>query len=982
MSSECHRPQARIGLPLTALVLAALLGAAAVAGAPATPRTPVWVPSAVPAVDLRSTSDLFYDGMAGRLIGVDASGVAGLVATRGAAPIALREGETLYVYLVEDAMRADFEPPSRVLVRAGHEAVVATTGGTPVLTAAANASLRGLRQPVRISLAPIPWPEMSGGGEVGGPVSPPREVNPLIQSMISEMTTDSYVATWQHLDDFETRYAYTNQNVLASQWMLDQFHAMGLTAEFHYYTDQGQKRNVVATLPGVVDPTRVVYICGHFDSTSENPSVCAPGADDNATGTCAAIEAARVMSRYQFNYTIKFACFNGEEQGMYGSDAYVNEIAQAGENVIACFDCDMLAYRGIDPAPPDLVMYTNTASQPLAATLTDMINTYEPGQLQPITLVSSLEGSDYASFWHHNYKAICAIEDEAWGDDFCPWYHTCQDRIEQYPRDYVMSCSRAVLAAVATTAIPINPTGPYLVMTGTQLSDDNIGGSQGNGDGALNPGETIELWATVRNAGGAPAHHVTGTLVSQSADATVLTSTAAWNDIPAGGQSANLTPFRFQVAGNAPDAEALSFTLTLHDDTGNRDAPISLSVTAPSLRYDFSQIIDAITGNGNGIPDPGETIQITVRLANSGRQNAENVHAVLTSANPYVTIIDGTAGCPLIQSGGGKAQLAPPYRLLVAGNAPAGEIINLNLAITAGFGYTAASTFKIKVGSAFWDDLEAAGAWTIGAPDDDATTGIWVQVDPNGTTYGSPPQQCQAEDDHTPDPGHVCFVTGQGSVGGTAGEQDIDGGKTTLTSPVFDLTHVREPVVKYWRWYTNNLGNNPSEDTWLVQISSDGGTSWVDLERTTASANSWNQFTYSVASFVTPTAQVVVRFVASDYGANSLVEAAVDDFDIAGTPMTVAVGDDVRPLVLRLEPARPSPTSGMTTVAFALPASGHASLRLYGVDGRLVRTLANGEMAAGIHRVDMDGTGIAPGIYFYRLNAGGRELTRRLVIVK
>jgi hypothetical protein len=72
----------------------------------------------------------------------------------------------------------------------------------------------------------------------------------------------------------------------------------------------------------------------------------------------------------------------------------------------------------------------------------------------------------------------------------------------------------------------------------------------------------------------------------------------------------------------------------------------------------------------------------------------------------------------------------------------------------------------------------------------------------------------------------------------------------------------------------------------------------------------------------------------------------------------------------------------MTTIAFALPATGHVSLRLYGVDGRLVRTLANGEMAAGIHRVDMDGTGIAPGVYFCRLNAGGRELTRRLVIVK
>ncbi len=982
--------RSRLHIPLYPHLAAAIMAAAfvaitlVVAGAPVRAADPgaretVWIPASVPTDALAGFADLYYDGMSGRLIGVEASRVAGIAALPGAVSVDLRVGEALYVYLVEDAARAEFEPPSRVLVRSGHEVVIATTGGSPALTPESAASLRGLKQPVRITMMPVPWP--AGAPAQGGAALPSREVDPIIQSMLNDLTEANYVATWQHLDDFETRYAYTNQNVLASQWILDQFHAMGLQADFYYYNDGGQKRSVVATYPGLVDPSKTVYICGHFDSTSENPSTSAPGADDNASGSVAAIEAARIMSQYQFQYTLKFACFNGEEQGLLGSAAYVAQIAQAGENVVGVFDCDMIAYRGIDAAPPDFIMYTNSASQPLTQTLTDVINTYLPGQLEPIPLLSSLEGSDYASFWHHGYKAVCSIEDEAWGDDFCPWYHTSNDRIERYPRDYPLACTRANIGAAAITAIPLNPTGPYLVFGSTTISDDNAGGSAGNGDGALNPGETIELWATIRNVGQGAAQHVSGTLASQSADATVLTGTASWADIPAGGQGTNTTAFRFRINGTAPDRQVLSFDLTMTDDSGSREIPITLNVVAPALRYDFSRIVDSPIGNGNGIPDPGETFEIQVTLANGGGQDAANVQATLTSGNPHLTVLNGTAGSALI-SAGGRGQLAPAFRVLVTSDAAAAEILTLNLAITAGTGYIASASFPIKVGDAFWDDIEQAGEWTLGVAGDDAVTGQWVQVDPNGTTYGTPPQQVQPEDDHTADPGHICFVTGQGSVGGAAGEADVDGGKTTLVSPTFDLRGVRDPVVRYWRWYTNNLGNNPGEDTWLVQISSDGGATWVDLERTTASANTWTEETFPVSSFVTPSAQVVVKFVASDYNANSLLEAAVDDFEILGTPEPVAVQDGGRPLVLALEPARPSPTAGKSTIGFTLPAAGRAAIRLYGVDGRLVSVLVDREMTAGAHQIALDGRRFAPGVYFYHLNAGGKELSRRIVVVK
>jgi len=166
------------------------------------------------------------------------------------------------------------------------------------------------------------------------------------------------------------------------------------------------------------------------------------------------------------------------------------------------------------------------------------------------------------------------------------------------------------------------------------------------------------------------------------------------------------------------------------------------------------------------------------------------------------------------------------------------------------------------------------GGWTVGAPGDNATTGIWVHVNPNGTA-------AQPEDDHTPDPGALCWVTGQGSLGGALGENDVDGGTTTLVSDTMDLSGVAGAKVSYWRWYSNNTGAAPNSDVFTVQISNNDGFSWTTLETVGPSgpetAGGWFFKEFNVAS---PTSQVKVRFQASDLGSGSIVEAAIDDFSV------------------------------------------------------------------------------------------------------
>ncbi|MBM3288150.1 MAG: hypothetical protein FJY88_12470, partial [Candidatus Eisenbacteria bacterium] len=190
----------------------------------------------------------------------------------------------------------------------------------------------------------------------------------------------------------------------------------------------------------------------------------------------------------------------------------------------------------------------------------------------------------------------------------------------------------------------------------------------------------------------------------------------------------------------------------------------------------------------------------------------------------------------------------------------------------------------------FADEMEIDQGWTVGAPDDDATTGIWERVDPVGTYVGSDP--VQPEDDHTPDPGTFCFVTGQASAA-DPGLNDVDGGKTTLTSPLLNLSSYGTVRLEYYRWYTNDMGNNPGQDSWVVQVSEDDGQSWVDLENTTASARSWTRMEFDLGDYISLTPTARLRFVASDYPGGSLVEAGVDDVrllltGVVGAPETNA----------------------------------------------------------------------------------------------
>ncbi len=178
------------------------------------------------------------------------------------------------------------------------------------------------------------------------------------------------------------------------------------------------------------------------------------------------------------------------------------------------------------------------------------------------------------------------------------------------------------------------------------------------------------------------------------------------------------------------------------------------------------------------------------------------------------------------------------------------------------------------------DDFETDTGWSVGDVGDSATAGLWSRVDPEQTTQSG--QDVQPDDDQTPSPGVACWVT-DGAAGASAGANDVDGGSTSLLSPLFGEGG-SDAKISYWRWYSNSAGANPGEDTLVVSLSNDGGQSWVIAEVVGPSGpqteGGWFLGQFSVSDFMIPTSSMMLKFVASDLSGGSLVEAAIDDVTV------------------------------------------------------------------------------------------------------
>jgi hypothetical protein len=192
-----------------------------------------------------------------------------------------------------------------------------------------------------------------------------------------------------------------------------------------------------------------------------------------------------------------------------------------------------------------------------------------------------------------------------------------------------------------------------------------------------------------------------------------------------------------------------------------------------------------------------------------------------------------------------------------------------------------ASVHQASVGgeyAVFSDDFEAPSGWTV-VNSPTLTDGAWEPGLPLGGGDRGDPFAAFGGSGQ-------CYLTGN-----RAGNSDVDDGTTSLISPRFDLSE-GDALVRYALWYTNGFGEAPNSDYFNVYLSDDDGQTWT-LARSHGpeSAPGWNVYSFRAGAVRSLTATMRLRFDASDLGAGSVVEAAVDAVRVVRSACDGALAD-------------------------------------------------------------------------------------------
>lgn len=292
-------------------------------------------------------------------------------------------------------------------------------------------------------------------------------------SQVAALSGEKPVTIGQARYTISSRHSGQPGNALAARYLMQELQRQGLDPWLHLFNVQGE--NVLAMQPGWRDPDKFFIICAHYDAMPAGP--LSYGADDNASGCAAVLEAARLLRTIPLAYSVLYAFWDEEEQGLIGSKAWAKEAFQAGKQILGVINMDMIAWDGNNDAVVTLQVQPVARSIDLAERLVEINENYGIG-LYPSLVNPGSPNSDHSSFWNWGYSAMLVIEEYrrlASGNDFNPWYHSLKDRIEWegekiFNLPYFYKCAQMSIAGLASQAADLPPAPPAVVSQASQTS--------------------------------------------------------------------------------------------------------------------------------------------------------------------------------------------------------------------------------------------------------------------------------------------------------------------------------------------------------------------------------------------------------------------------------------------------------------------------------------------------------------------------------
>jgi hypothetical protein len=312
--------------------------------------------------------------------------------------------------------------------------------------------------------------------------------DPRIIRLLDAVSEERLAATLGKLVSFQTRHTLSSTDEpergigAARQWILDEMSRSSprLKASFDSYqvppqgpriTREVELRNVVAVLPG--KSPRRIYVSGHYDSVARQPEGrfdwskpdnVAPGADDDGSGTALVLELARVFaeSGIDFDATLVFAAFAGEEQGLVGAKLHAQKAAAEKLPIEAVLNNDIVGNpaggNGIVDAESVRVFSEGPEDSPsreLARFIRRQAARYYPSH--QVRLVARHDrfgrGGDHTAFNQNGFAAVRFSE----SNENYARQHTAQDTLAGVSPPYLARNARVNAAALATLALAPPP---------------------------------------------------------------------------------------------------------------------------------------------------------------------------------------------------------------------------------------------------------------------------------------------------------------------------------------------------------------------------------------------------------------------------------------------------------------------------------------------------------------------------------------------
>lgn len=240
-------------------------------------------------------------------------------------------------------------------------------------------------------------------------------------------------------------------NDIAMNYIRQKLQSYGYNTAIQTFSTTG--KNVLGTKTGTLYPNKKYIICAHFDAMPSGP--VAPGADDNASGTAAVLEAARILANYQFPFTVVFALWDEEEQGLIGATYYATQAVNNQDSILGVINMDMIAWDSNNDGKVKVHTKNIAQSYALSNKMIELNTALNIG-LDPIIKDPGITASDHAPFWARNYSAILLIEEDV--ADFNSYYHTVNDVWTHFNQPYFLKSAQLAITTFANFALNYNLT--------------------------------------------------------------------------------------------------------------------------------------------------------------------------------------------------------------------------------------------------------------------------------------------------------------------------------------------------------------------------------------------------------------------------------------------------------------------------------------------------------------------------------------------